>query len=125
VAVVAVAFVVPVSLLVSMVRRVATRTGIVALSTSVRLRNFALALPASNESSVSTTRGGSRSWKSATAVVREWMCPNGTRRSAFVSLGGAAQDRGDGAHLGLNHECNLGVTRVPDQATGNLDGECG
>ena len=56
---VAVASVVPVSLLVSMVRRVATRTVDCCLEHERQTFEFALALPASDGSPGSTTRGGS------------------------------------------------------------------
>jgi len=69
VAVVAVGSVVPVSLLVSMVRRVATRTVDCCFEHERQTSNFVLALPASNGSTASTTTGGSRSWKSSIAGV--------------------------------------------------------
>jgi len=93
VAVVAVASVVPVSLLVSMVRRVATRTVDCCLEHERQTSKFALALPASNGSTASTTTGGSRSWKSSTAAAPGWMCPNGMRRFACGSQGRVAARR--------------------------------
>ena len=75
IAVVAVASVVPVSLLVSMVRRFATRTVDCCLEHERQTSKFALALLASNESTASTTTGGSRSWKSSTTTPKLMSLP--------------------------------------------------
>src|SRR5829696_6635153 len=124
VAVVAVASVVPVSLLVSMARRVATRTVDCCLEHERQTSEFALALLASNGCWVRRTGGVDHG-----SHARP-LCGNGCVQAGREGLRpyrrpGSPQNRGDGADVGLDNERNLGVAGTSDQRTGEFGGDGG